>query len=93
MPQFAPVICVWEVKMQKKREKTMNVMVVLTAKQLQSIFELHPNEISFTRQLVTWDLRGRKRVDFPAKRLEMEKDIVKVIPDDDSVPAFKLDMK
>lgn len=77
----------------KKRKKTVEVLVVMTPEQVISLFELHPEEMSFTRRLITWDLRGRKRVDMRARRLEVDKDTVRVIPEDDVVPAFKLVVK
>jgi len=79
--------------MQKKSEKTLEVVVVLTPAQIESIFTGHPREMSFTRKLITWDLQGRRRRMSRAKKIIADRDKIVVIPDYRLVPAFELKAK
>jgi hypothetical protein len=74
--------------MKKKQAKTIEVIITLTPEQLRAVNELYPNEISFTRKFAEWNVTGRRRVDKKAKKLELDKESLRVIPDDDRVPAF-----
>jgi len=71
----------------------IEVVVILTPDQLTSIYERHPNEFSFTRKLIEWDLTGRQQKRYKAKRLQLDQDLVKVFPSDEIVPAFVISAK
>lgn len=76
--------------MLKKRVKTIEVIITMTPDQLRSVFELYPKEFSFTRRFAMWNVQGRRRVDLRARKLELDKENLRVIPEDDKVPAFTI---
>ena len=79
--------------MEKKKRETVEVLVTLTPEQIYAIYKLHPDEINFTRKLIEWDLSGRRRIDLKARMLQLDRDKLTVIPEDDDIPAFIVQSK
>lgn len=71
-----------------KKEKLIEVLVLLTPKQIRAIHERYPNEMSFTRQLICWSLAGKPPASFRARRLEADLDKLMVYPEEEEVPVF-----
>lgn len=78
---------------QSKPNKTIEVLVILTPAQLRAIHRETPGELSFTRQLVTWNISGRKMRTLGAKSVQDDPDGLWVEPDDALVPAFYIKAK
>lgn len=76
-----------------KPNKTIEVMVVLTPNQIRAIYEAGPQEWSFTKRLITWNLSGRKLPAYRAARLKADREGLTVVPDDPDVPTFRIEAK
>jgi len=77
----------------KFRNPTLEVVVVMSPAQLLAITEKSLKEFSFARGLIQWNLAGRKPTHLRARRLELDKQGLKVFPEDEAIPAFIISAK